>query len=62
MEFLLKNKLADALLPIAGIAHRAAIIPRASRRLILPLIHPLIHPGRSFAEDIQINMSVGEQQ
>ena len=58
MEFLLKDKLADTLLPIAGIAQRAAIIPTASRRLILPVILP----GRNLAEDIPINMSVVEQQ
>jgi len=54
MELLLKNKLADALLPIAGIAHKAAIIPTASRRLI--------HPGRNLAEDIPFNMSVVERR
>jgi hypothetical protein len=48
MEFPLKNKLAVALLPIAGVAHRAAIIPTASRRLI--------RPERNFAEDISFKM------
>jgi hypothetical protein len=36
IELLLKNKLADASLPIAAVAQRAAIIPTASRRLIRP--------------------------
>jgi hypothetical protein len=57
MENLLKDKLAGTLLPIAGIAQRTAIIPTASRRLILLVILP----GRSFAEDIPITMSVVEQ-
>jgi hypothetical protein len=54
MEPLLKNKLVDASLPIAGSAQRAAIIATASRRLI--------HPERTFAEAIPINMSFATQE
>jgi hypothetical protein len=54
MQLLLKNKLADRSLLITGVAHRAAIIPTASRRLI--------RPANTFANGIPVTMSFAEQQ
>jgi hypothetical protein len=54
MEIPPNANLADALLSIADAAHRAAIIPTASRRLI--------RPECNFVQSILINMSVVEPQ